>query len=139
MSEKKQPEFKMWFHKFMVNFALWVFPILGVVYGIRCIMFAVENGARYQALDVIACVLLMGVSAFGIKVRFDMAAFRAGALKEMLAAFLAAAAILLVMHLLYYIPGDEDDFQKLYYAGWTAVWGAGVYRYYKLHEGLFVN
>ena len=139
MSEKKQPEFKMWFHKFMVNFAMWAFPIIGVVYGIRCIMFAVENSAHYQALDIAACVLLMGVSAYGIKVRFDLAAFRTGALKGLLAAFLAAAAVLLVMHLLYYIPGDEDNFQKLYYAGWTAVWGVGVYRYYKLHEGLFVN
>lgn len=139
MSEQKQPKFHPWFHKFMIYFALWAFPVIGVLYGIRCIAFAVENSAYYRTLDIIACVLLIGVSLFGIKVRFDLAAFRQGALKEMLIAFLAAAAVLAVMHFLYYLPGDEDNLAKLQAAGWLAVWGFGVYRYYKQHEGRFVN
>ena len=139
MSEQKQPALHPWFHKFMVYFALWVFPVLGVIYGIRCIIFAVENSCHYQTLDIIACVLLMGVSLFGIKARFDLAAFRKVALQELLIGFLAAAGVLLVMHLLYYLPGDEDNYKKLFCAGWLAVWGIGVYRYYKSRGHLFVN
>ena len=78
---KQQPKFHKWFHGFLIYFALWAFPLFGVAYGVYYIDFAQENAVRYMPLVIILAVLLILVSLFTIKVRFDLAAFRPAAPK----------------------------------------------------------
>lgn len=128
MSEK-QPKFHEWFHKFLVYFALWAFPLLGVIEGIRYIHFAVENSVSNKVIIIILGVLLILVSLWGIKARFDLAAFRRIAVKEILWVCLAAGALVFLINFLLEQNGDIDDMRR----GWSGLiivlWGIAVYRY----------
>lgn len=132
-----QPKFHEWFHKFLIYFALWAFPLIGVIEGIRYILFASENNASCKAVVIILSVMLILVSLFCIKVRFDLAAFRRIAIKEILWVCLAAGALVFLINFLLEQSGDIDDMRK----GWSglivAVWGFALYRYYKERSGLF--
>lgn len=129
----------MWFHKFMIYFALWVFAAFAVLYGVKGISESIENGMPHTTLFVIAWGALIAVAAFLVKLRFDLAAFWQIALKEMLIAGLAAAGILLLIQALIYFA-DEDVYAKdVFSALIVAAWTVGVYRYYNLHRDLFVN
>lgn len=139
MTENKKPEFKVWFHKFMIYFVLWAFAAFAVLYGVRGITESIENGMPHTALFVIAWGALIALAVYLVKVRFDLAAFRRNALKGLLIAGLVGAGILLLIQGLIYIS-DEDVYAKDVYAALiVAVWTVGVYRYYKLHSDLFVN
>lgn len=139
MTEKQKPGFKMWFHKFMIYFAIWAFAVFAVLYGVKGIAEAIENNMPHTALFVIAWGALIALALFLVKVRFDLAAFRQNALKELLIAGLAGAGILLLIQGLIYFS-DEDVYAKdVYSALIILVWTVGVYRYYKLHSDLFVN
>ena len=102
MSEQ-QPKLHEWFHKFLINFAMWAFALMGIAYAIRDIIFATENEATYKVLVIIMAVLLIALSLFIIKVRFDLAAFRSKAPQELLIACLAAAVIVFLINLLLYL------------------------------------
>ena len=132
-----QPKFHEWFHKFMIYFALWAFPLIGVIEGIRYILFASENSVSCKGIVIILSVLLILASLFCIKVRFDLAAFRRIAIKEILWVCLAAGALVFLINFLLEQSGDIDDMRK----GWSglivAVWGFALYRYYKERPGLF--
>ena len=125
-----QPKFHEWFHKFMTCFAMWVFPLIGVIEGIRYIGFAVENSVSNKGIIIILSVALILASLFCIKARFDLAAFRRVAIKEILWVCLAAGATVFLINFLMEQNGDIDDMRK----GWSglivAVWGIAVYRYY---------
>ena len=64
-----QPKFHEWFHKFVIYFALWAFPLIGVIEGIRYILFASENSVSCKGIVIILSVLLILASLFCIKVR----------------------------------------------------------------------
>lgn len=127
---ERQPKFHEWFHKFMIYFAMWVFPVIGVIEGIRYIGFAVENSVSNKGIIIILSVALILASLFCIKARFDLAAFRRVAIKEILWVCLAAGATVFLINFLMEQNGDIDDMRK----GWSglivAVWGIAVYRYY---------
>ena len=132
-----QPKLHEWFHKFVIYFALWAFPLIGVIEGIRYVLFASENNASCKDVVIILSVLLILASLFCIKVRFDLAAFRRIAIKEILWVCLAAGALVFLINFLLEQSGDIDDMRK----GWSglivAVWGFALYRYYKERSGLF--
>ena len=132
-----QPKFHEGFHKFLIYFALWAFPLIGVIEGILYILFASENNASCKAVVIILSVLLILASLFCIKVRFDLAAFRRIAIKEILWVCLAAGALVFLINFMLEQSGDIDDMRK----GWSglivAVWGFALYRYYKERPGLF--
>ena len=136
MSEK-QPKFHEWFHKFMIYFAMWVFPVIGVIEGIQYIGFAVENSVSNKGIIIILSAGLILASLFCIKARFDLAAFRRIAIKEILWVCLVAAATVFLINFLMDQNGDIDDMRK----GWSglivAVWGIAVYRYYNDRAYLF--
>ena len=136
MSEQK-PKFHQWFHNFLIYFALWAYALLGIAFGIRDILFAQENGVQYMVPVILLSVLLIGVSAFVIKVRFDLAAFRLQAPKELLGVCLAAAVLVFLIHLLLYLPGDTDSLGRGRDAFIFAIWGFVLYRYYHDRPWLF--
>ncbi len=137
MSEQQNPKFHKWFHNFLIYFAFWAFALIAVIQGIREIVFANENNVQAKAIVIILAVLLMLVGAFLIKVRFDLAAFRPQAPKEMLGVCIAAAAILVVMHLFLYMNGDNESPKAFEYAPIVLVWGVVLYRYYNDRPYLF--
>ena len=96
MSEQ-QPKLHKYFHNFMIYFAMWAYAALAILYGIRHILSVLENGASHMALDIILSVLLIVVGIITIKARFDLAAFRAIAIKELLGTCIAAAVIFLLV------------------------------------------
>ena len=136
MSEN-QPKFHEWFHKFLINFAMWAFPLAGVIEGIRYIMFSAENGAECLVIVIILSVLLILASLFCIKARYYLAAFRRIAVKEILWVCLAAAACIFLINFALDQDGAIDDMSR----GWSglivAVWGFVLYRYYNAREYLF--
>ena len=136
---EKQSGFKMWFHRFMTYFALWAFAAFAVLYGVRGIVRSIENGVQYMALFVIAWGALIALAVFLVKVRFDLAAFRRSAPKELLIAGLVGAGILLLIQGLIDISQEDVNARDVFTALIIALWTVGVYRYYRLHSDLFVN
>lgn len=138
MSEH-QLKFHKWFHNFLIYFALWAFPLFGVAYGVYYINFAQENAVRYMPLVIILAVLLILVSLFTIKVRFDLAAFRPAASKELLIVCLASAAVILLIHLALYYGQAIESLRSAGDAGIFAIWGFVFYRYYNDRPYLFTR
>ncbi len=134
---ESQPKFHEWFHKFLIYFALFAFPLVGVIEGIRYILFAVENNAECKIIVIILSVLLLLTSLFCIKVRNDLAAFRQIAVKEILWVCLAAGLFIFLINFALDQDGAIDDMSR----GWSglivAVWGFAVYRYYNARLYLF--
>jgi len=139
MTEKKKSEYKIWFHKFMIYFALWAFAAFAVAFGVRGISDSIQNGMRHTALFVIAWGLLIADAVFLVKVRFDLAGFRQNTPKEMLIAGLAGAGILLLIQGLIYISDEDVYARDVESAVIIAIWTVGVYRYMNIHQDLFVN
>ena len=136
MSEQQTPKFHPWFHKFLIYFAMWAFPLAGIAYAIRFIHFTVENAARMPAVFITLSALLILVCLYAVKVRFDLAAFRPQAPKELLIVCLAAAALLLIIRFLFYQTG-ADDLRGIPDALIVALWGFILYRYYHERPYLF--
>ena len=135
--KQEQPVFHEWFHKFLINFAMWVFPLLGIIEGIRYIIFADENGVGIKVVIFILSALLILASLFCIKVRYDLAEFRRIAVKELLIACLIAGAAIFLINWLMYEDGAIEDMSR----GWSglipALWGIAVYRYYNARPQIF--
>ena len=136
VSEQK-PKFHPWFHKFVVWFALWAYAAFAVIGGIREIVSANENGASNYTGILIFAVLLILAGLFAVVVRFDLAAFRARAPKEMLILCLATAVILVALHFLLDIDGGDDQFKRIETGAIVAIWGFGVFQYYNQRKYLF--
>ena len=134
---ERQPKFHEWFHKFMIYFAMWAFPLVGVIEGIRYIHFAVENSVSNKVIIIILSVLLELASLFCIKVRFDLAAFKRIAIKEILWVCLTAAATVFLINFLMEQNGDIDDLRRAWGGLIVAVWGIAVYRYYNERAYVF--
>jgi len=139
MAVKKKTEYKMWFHNFMIYFALWAFAAFAAAYGVRGISDSIQNGMRHTALFVIAWGLLVADAAYLVKVRFDMAGFRQNAPRELLIAGLAGAGILLLIQGLIHISAEDVYAKDVESALIIAIWTIGVYRYVNIHQDLFVN
>jgi len=135
----KQPRYAMYFHKFMIFFALWVFAAFAAWKGVWAIRFTLENGVSNPATVIIPGALLILLGMFLIKARFDLAAYRASVPVEMLVACLAGAGLVGLVHLLLDVYGAFEG------SGWIlevvifACWGIALYRYYKQFPDLFVN
>ncbi len=127
------------FHKFMINFALWVFPLFGVAYGVRYILFASENDAYHKVIIYILAVLLIGVCAFAIKSRFDLAALRRSAAKELPTVCIAAGALVFLINLILYRDGDIGSMSGAWAGGIVILWGIVLYRYYKTRGNMFTD
>ena len=139
MSEKKQPKLDTWFHNALIYFFFWAFAAIAVVSGAKQIFSSIENGMSNTALFVILGALLALDGLALIKVRFDLAKFRAGTPKEIAIVCGAASAILLLTQLLIHMSA-EDVYPKDVGVGIiVALWTFVLYRYYHEREYLFVN
>ncbi|MBO4377838.1 MAG: hypothetical protein IK133_06110 [Clostridia bacterium] len=140
MSEKKQ-QYSKFFHGFMIYFALWAFAAFAILYGIKFIYEGQMNG--YEGFDLVMLIivnaLLIGLGLFAIKVRFDLAGYKEKAPKEILWICIIGAVLCLANYWVEDIAGDDFNRSLLSTAFILAVWGFGVYRYYRLHADLFVN
>ena len=138
--DAQQPKFHEWFHKFLIYFALWMFAAFAVLNSIKYIMDCREDG--YDGSDfvliLIVNVLIIAVGFFIIKARFDLAAFREKAPKELLIAFVTWAVLCLLNHLARdYIGNDDVDSSFIITAVILAGWGIALYRYYHARGYLF--
>ena len=136
MSEQK-PGLHKYFHYFLICFALWAYAAFAVIYGISHIFDVVENGVSPLAPDIILSVLLILVGIVTVKARFDLAAFRKIAIRELPGVCFAAAVICLGLH------WAEDMIAEDCYQGCIpkalifACWGIALHRYYAGRKQLF--
>ena len=135
--DEQKPKFHPWFHKFLTCFALWAFPLFGIAYGVRYIIFAQENGVDYEIIIIGLSVLLILLSLYTVKVRIDLAAFRASAPKSLLRVCLAAAVLVFLIHLLMYVGGSVESLRRAGDAIIFALWGYVLYKYYHDRPYLF--
>lgn len=133
----QQPKLHKYFHNFMIYFAMWAYVGLAVFYGIRHILHVLENGASYMALDTILSVLLIVAGIITIKARYDLAAFRVIAIKELLGTCIAAAVIFLCLHWVEDISGEDCYQNCVFKAVVFTCWGIALYRYYGQRSHLF--
>ena len=136
MSEQKT-ELHPWFHKFMICFALWAYGAFAVISGVQNLLYVMENGASKIVLDIILSVLLILLGLFVIKVRFDLAALREKAIRELTASCIAAALIFLAFHWVEDISGDDCYHGCIPKAVIFACWGIALYRYYSSRRDAF--
>ena len=136
MSEQ-QPKLHRYFHNFMIYFATWAYAAFAIFYGIRHMLSVIENGASQMALDIILSVLLIVVGIITIKARFDLAAFRVIAIKELLGTCIAAAVIFLCLHWVEDISGEDCYQNCVFKAVVFACWVIALYRYYGQRSHLF--
>ena len=134
---EQTPKFHPWFHKFLINFALWAYALIAVISGIREIIFANENGVQSAFIIYILAGILIAIGLFTIKVRYDLAAFRPQAPKELLWICLAAAADLLLIYWWLDSTGASEDKKRLFYAVILVCWGISLSRYYLQRPYLF--
>ncbi len=141
MSEQK-PKYHIYFHNFLIWFALWAFALLCFAYCWRNIDYAWQD--HYVGMDfaviVGASLLLAALGIMLIKTRFDLAAYREKALKELPGCCYAGAVICILNGLVDKNYFEGDNFSRLLFAGViVAVWGFVLNRYYKERACLFVN
>ena len=136
MSEQ-QPKLHQYFHNFMIYFAVWAYAAFAILYGVRHILSVIENGASYMALDIVLSVLLIAVGIITIKARFDLAAFRAIAIRELPGTCIAAAVIFLCLHWVEDLSGEDCYQGCVFKAIVFACWGIALYRYYGARKHLF--
>ena len=138
MSEQ-QPKFHEWFHKFLINFFMWACAAFAILYGVRFIYSGIENG--YSGIDLVLLIavnaLLIALGIYTIKVRFDLAAFREKAPKELLGICIAGAVLCLANYWVEDISGDDFNRSLLSTAGILVCWGFVLYRYYNERPYLF--
>ena len=82
-----------------------------------------------------ALLILLGL--FTVLARFDLAAFRPRAPKELLGICLGAAAIVLLLQGVRHLSGEDVDGSRLFSAVIFACWGIALYRYYNDRQYLF--
>lgn len=140
MSEQ-QPKFHPYFHKFMIYFALWMFAAFAVLFGIKHILDGIENGYHGFELFLLIAVnaLLIVLGLFTVKVRFDLAAFRGIAVKELLIAAVAGAVLCLANNWVRDYMGDDTNMSFVTAAIFLVAWGYAVHRYYKDRPYLFTE
>ena len=129
----------VFFHGFMIHFALWAFAALAVFYGVRHILYVTENGASRMALDIILSVMLILTGLFIVRIRFDLAALRKRTAAELLWVSLAAAAIFLGLHWVEDLSGEDCYQGCVPKAIIFTCWGIAMYRYYVTRRHLFTG
>ena len=134
-----QPKYSKGFHAFMIYFALWAYALLAVIDGGRYIYHATGNKPEFYVLILILGILLIILGLFIVKVRFDLAAFRAQTPKELLIICLTAAAIVLANQLLVYLSAEDNSRSSIFAAFIFVCWGIALYRYYNERAYLFNN
>ena len=140
MSEK-QPEYSQALHKFLINFFLWACAAIAVIFGIRFIYFGRMNGYDGFPLAMLIVVngLLITLGLFLVKARFDLAAYRAKAPKELVGTCIAGAALCFANYWVEDIAGDDYERALIGTAFILTCWAVALYRYYKRFGDKFVN
>ena len=138
MSEQT-PKFHPWFHNSLIYFFLWAFAVVAVISGIRTIYNGWENG--YNGFPFVMLIIVNGLmivlGLFTVKVRFDLAAFRGKAVKELLWICIAGAVLCLGNYWVEDISGDDFNRSYLLSAFILVCWGISLYRYYRDRPYLF--
>ena len=128
-------------HNFLIYFFLWACAAFAILFGIRFIYFGRMNG--YEGIDLVMLILVNGLlialGGFLIKVRFDLAAYRSKAPREMVIACIAGAVLCLANYLVEDIAGDDFNQSLVTTAFILVCWAIALYRYYKRFQKLFTN
>lgn len=137
--DEQQPRFHRYFHNFLIYFAMWMFAAFAFLYGGKYIYYSEDYSAPGRTVFVVLGILLILVGAFVIKARFDLAAFRPSAPKELLIACVAAAAVVLGNQVVKYFIGEDSSSESVFAGLILICWGIAVYKYYNDRKYMFRN
>lgn len=139
--QNSQPEYSKALHNFLTKFFLFACSAFAIMFGIRFIYEGQMNG--YSGLSwvmlLLVNVLLIALGGFIIKVRFDLAAYRSVAPRELVGACIAGAILCLANYWVEDIAGDDFNRSLLTTAFILSCWAIALHRYYKKYQELFVN
>ncbi len=147
------PIYKLGWHKFLVNFSLWLAAITFLGNGIPYIFqnyYEMSGGSTeyvyyffpsLQVLDVIYGILLVGLSAFTIYVRFQLAKFRQKAPLMLSYLYIAVIAVTSIYYILLFaiIDSQPDYIQLITNNAMSVAMLVINHIYYKKRAALFVN
>ena len=128
-------QFSAWFHKFLTLGMLWFCALGMITVGCVNISIAVEDHVPPQALIIILQVVLILAGALLIRARFGLASFRKAALPQLLAAFLAAAAVFLFDWRVHEAQGELVE-NSFLFPLLSACWGIAIFRWYRQFDGI---
>ena len=133
--DKGRRPFSMGYHKFMVNFAMWVIGIGMILVAARNIWYADMDALGPMWLIVAVQIILAACGVVIIKARFDLAKMLEIGVRESLIACLVAAVAAFVNWRIWVDQGSlfEKSFLNAVLA---ACWGIGIYRYYKMYDDM---
>ena len=144
--------YKLKWHKFLIFFALWLGALMcvgnasgyltGFMYGENASAVYSYYGSM-KTLDVIMGIILLGLAAFYIYVRVQLADFKNGAAKKLAYLYIANALIPL-LYCFFASNVTKVPFSELASGSWIKVLSATVMIavngiYYNKREALFVN
>ena len=139
--ENKKRAYSKTLHNFLIYFALWACAAFAILFGIKFISEGQMNG--YDGFPLIMLILVNGLQIllgiFVIKVRFDLAAYREKAPREVAGACIAGAVLCLANYWVEDIAGDDFNRSLLSTAFILVCWAIALYRYFKSYQELFVN
>ena len=137
----KQPAYSKALHNFLIYFFLYACAAFAVLFGIRFIYEGRMNGYSGTPLVMLILVnalqILLGI--FLIKVRFDLAAYRSKAPRELVISCIAGTVLCLANYWVEDIAGDDYNRTLLTTAFVLVCWAIALYRYFKTYQELFVN
>ena len=137
----KQPAYSKVLHNFLIFFFLFACSVFAVLFGIRYIYEGRMNG--YSGMPLVMLILVNGLlivlGLFIIKVRFDLASYRANAPRELVGACIAGALLCLANYWVEDIAGDDYNRSLITTAFILGCWAVALYGYYKRYRELFIN
>lgn len=125
-------QYKMGYHKFMVNFMMWFWAAVCLV---NCVM------GPYVDFYGVCCLAYGVLAAAYVYVRFQLAKFKTNAPKKLLYTVIAYAVVVVVSNItissMTGIPMEANQVSgPVIFVG---AWGIGSWRYYSSRSELFVN
>ncbi len=125
-------QYKMGYHKFMVNFMLWFWAAV-------CVLSCVSG--PYVDFYGVCCLAYGALAVAYVYVRFQLAKFKTGAPKKLLYTVIAYAAVTIISNItaanMMGVALEANTVSgPVIFVG---AWGIGSWRYYTSRSELFVN
>ena len=130
-----QPELSMKWHKFLVNFALWLGAAISIGVGI---LWLTRLGSSYdedKALVAVCAIAQIALGIYGVKVRFDLALFKKSGPRALFILYIVTAAVTVLFLALTGETLANNVGQVIAPIGWAFV----NRQYYNKRDHLFVN
>ena len=124
--------YKLGWHKFLIYFSLWLSALINIGTAIMLLQYS-----QYSTYFAVLGLLGLAIGIFAIYVRFQLAKFKKGAPKKLLALYIIDASIGIIALLINLGAGVYDNNSASLVVSIAMVFIN--WRYYSSREALFIN